>query len=503
MLAMDDVYNIIRQSRWEGLSARAIANLTGHSLKTVLKYIHMTDFSDFRLPKIHARRFVSLEGFTETIDAWMNEDLTVSRKQRHTKKRVFERLRDEKGYTGSYTTVKGYMRRKEEEQRFIERLAGDGALPLAHPKGWGQVDFGEFVYKDGQGKERKAHTLIVCFPYSNKAFAQLVPAQNLECFLEAMKRIFMYIGAVPRRLLFDNLKPAVSEIKKDGQRSLTQDFAKFVLHYGFEPAFCNPDSGNEKGSVEAKVKYIRSNALVPVPTITDFDKKNAELLEWCEKDAQRAHYKDERLIEDLWREEAGALLPLPVKDFPICHVEFLTVDKYGFVTYRRNKYGLPPRLHGREVMAKAFYDRIVFIYEDRKLAEYPRSYGKNEEVSDWAQYLDTLFKKPRGFEEARFYDSVPPPVRHFVTGLKGKERKLAFVLLREMVGDGHRDLCEKAVEMAAQKGRVDVDSVRQCYCVLANKSPLPEPLTLESALPSLNFRPNLASYDALTAGGRC
>ena len=106
-----------------------------------------------------------------------------------------------------------------------------------------------------------------------------------------MKRIFEYIGGIPIRLRFDNMTTAVAQVLKDGERVLTDGFTRFMLHYRFQADFCNPASGNEKGNVENKVGYNRRNAFVPVPVIASFDEFNERLWEWCEKDADRLHYK--------------------------------------------------------------------------------------------------------------------------------------------------------------------------------------------------------------------
>lgn len=494
---MDEVNLIKKEYFWKGKSARAVALMLGHSPRTVKKAIGMTDFSEVKLPHTEPRNYVNLKPLIETINTWLQEDVGRHCKQRHTAKRIYDRLRDEKGYTGSYSTVKCYVREKRREMQATRAMVEGGFLPLAHIKGWGQVDFGDFRYYDAEGNEHLGKELIVSFPYSNKAFVQFMPAENLECFIQGLKNIFEYIGGVPIRLLFDNLRIAVKDILDSGQRLLTERFCAFVLHYGFEDAYCAPQKGNQKGSVERKVSYIRSNTTVPYPTITDFKEKNKEMLAWCDKDAQREHYKKERPIEELWQEEVKVLQPLPEKDFPVYHIETLTVDKCGFVTFNGNRYGLPPNLHGQKVPAKVFYDHLEFIHNNVKIAEYPRLYSKNEEIGDWIQYLDTLAAKPGGFKFARFYEMVPDLVKRFVDAAHGDARKKAFLLMIEIVRDGNHELIERSIEMAINAGRLDVDTVRQCYYALAKKGTPPEPMTLKNSLPAINFSPDLAAYDAL------
>jgi transposase len=179
-----------------------------------------------------------------------------------------------------------------------------GYLPLEHALGSGQVDFGKHIYYDGSEKEQEGYALTISFPNSNKGYTQTFPSQNQECLLEGMKRIFEHIGGVPPMLRFDNMSTAVVQVLKGTDRILTDGFNRFMLHYRFHAEFCNPASGNEKGNVENKVGYSRRNAFVPVPTITSFDDFNESLWDWCEKDAQRPHYKKKLLIEELWEEDS-------------------------------------------------------------------------------------------------------------------------------------------------------------------------------------------------------
>lgn len=155
------------------------------------------------------------------------------------------------------------------------------------------------------------YELVMSFPYSDKAYAQVFPSQNQECLLTGMRRIFEYIGGVPARIRFDNMSTAVAQILDGTERRLTEGFTRFMLHYRFQADFCNPASGNEKGNVENKVGYIRRNALVSIPTIISFDEFNKYLFDWCEKDADRPHYLRGVTIQSLWEEEQLKLLKLP------------------------------------------------------------------------------------------------------------------------------------------------------------------------------------------------
>ena len=256
----------------EDLSLREIARRTQHSFSTVQKYAYQEDWSEDTLPNVAPEDYPILGAYIPYINEWMEADRKVPRKQRHTARRIYDRLCTEKGYTGSYSSVKRYVRKK----RSVMRTGQTGFLPIDHPAGWGQVDFGEFMYYDRDAAEQTGYALTISFPYSNKGFTQAFPSQNQECLLEGMKRIFEHIGGVPPRLRFDNMTTAVAQVLKDGERTLTDAFNRFMLHYRFQADFCNPASGNEKGNVENKVGYSRRNFFVPVPTITSFEEFKAK-----------------------------------------------------------------------------------------------------------------------------------------------------------------------------------------------------------------------------------
>ena len=132
----------------EEVSLREIARRTKLSFQTVQKYAYKEDWSEEKLPNLEAENYPSLVEYIPTIDEWMEADRKVPRKQRHTAMRVYHRLQEELGYGGSYSSVRRYMRKK----RMVMKLADQGYLPLAHPGGTGQVDFGESLYYDSSGR---------------------------------------------------------------------------------------------------------------------------------------------------------------------------------------------------------------------------------------------------------------------------------------------------------------------------------------------------------------
>lgn len=496
MLTMVQINYIKELYEREGLSLREISRRTKVSFQTVQKYAYQEDWSQEKLPSLEEDGYPALKEYIPSIDEWMEGDRKVPRKQRHTAMRIYHRLQEEKGYTGSYSSVRRYVNKK----KYVLKLAAEGCLPLAQTRGYGQVDFGECLYYDGQGQERKGWALTVSFPQSNKGYTQLYPAQNQECLLTGLQRVFEHIGGVPPRLKFDNLSAAVVKVLDGGERVLTDGFLRFKLHYRFEAEFCNPAAGNEKGNVENKVGYSRRNAFVPVPTITSMEEFNEQLWVWCEKDAERLHYKYKVPIQELWETDKESLLALPEHPFPVFRYETVTVNKCGLAAIDTNKYGLAPALAGHIVQAKVFFDRVEFYHDHRLVAQYRRSYGRNEELYDWTQYVGALLKKPGAVEHTRFFQRMPEQWQELLAHSRGRERKGALQLLSEIVKDGNAGLCNEALTLAAENGRTDPDSIRQCYYMIAKKEFRPEPLQLKGNAPKLHYDPDLMAYDGLTGG---
>lgn len=482
----------------EGLSLRKICKLTGYSFETVQKYAYKDDWNEDRQPNTEPGRHPVLGPYIPVIDEWLEADLKAPRKQRHTIKRIYDRLCKEHGYTGSYGAVKDYVNRKRPLLK--KSYAEAGTLPLAHATGSGQVDFGEFRYLDESGQEHIAYALTISFPYSNMGFTQAFPSQNQECLLEGMKRIFEHIGGVPPVLRFDNMSTAVARMKPGHDRDLTEGFSRFMLHYRFQAEFCNPASGNEKGNVENKVGYSRRNAFVPVPTITSFEEYNQGLWKWCGEDADREHYKRKVPIAELWKEDQHCLLNLPENPFQVFRYLTCSVRKDGFVTFETNRYGLSPELGEKKVQMKVFYDRLEFYYADTQVGGYRRSYGKREELMDWTRYLTTLSRKPGALEHTRFYDLIPDRMRNYLSESTGQERKSALQLLDEIVSEGNLSLCEDVMDLADENGRTDADSMRQYYYLVAKKEYRPSPMQFDSD-PGLHYNPDLTAYDGLMGGG--
>ena len=267
-----EIYGRIRRAVLvEGRSQRSVAREFGLARVTVRKLLGYSIPPGYRR-KEPAKR-PKLGPWVGVIEAILEEDKTKPAKQRHTAKRIFDRLRTEHAFTGGYTIVKDYVRAATLRRREM-------FVPLTHAAGTAQADFGEALVIVG-GEEQKAHFFAIDLPHSDDCFVMAFPAETTEAFLEGHIQAFAYFGGVPTSILYDNTKLAVVRILGDGTRQKTRAFAELQSHYLFAEKFGRPAKGNDKGNVEGLVGYARRNFLVPVPRFDSWEALNAYLLEQC------------------------------------------------------------------------------------------------------------------------------------------------------------------------------------------------------------------------------
>ena len=268
-------------------------------------------------------------------------------------------------------------------------------MPLYHPPGEAQVDFGHFSYINNSGDMVDALKLTVSFPYSNQAYCQIFGGENQQCLLQGMRNIFEHIGKVPNRILFDNLSSAVAHMGNGHNRTLTDGFERFMAHYKFEAAFCNGAAGWEKGNAENKVGYERRNMFVPIPTILDFNQFNQSLFIACEKDAKREHYAKKISIESLFQEDLQEMLTINPAVYEIFLLEPGKTDNYAKVTFDNKLYSSSPRYAKENVYVKASSDKVWILNDSYEvIMEHPRLYGNGLESMKWLPYIDLMSRRP-------------------------------------------------------------------------------------------------------------
>jgi len=506
MLTMDKIHNIRMCFYVKGEKISQIASEMNLDRKTVQKYV---DQKDFNLPEpkpsLGNRLCPKLDPFKPIVDQWLEEDKKAPRKQRHTAKRVFNRLRTEykDTFDCSYRTVAAYYAVKHNE---VFSGSKEGFLPLQHRPGEAQVDFGTAEFYEN-GKKHTGKYLEVSFPHSNMGFLQLNYGENMECLLEGLDAIFRHIGCVPEELWFDNTRTIVTQIIRGGGRKLTERFERFREHYGFRSVFTNPGEGHEKGNVENKVGYQRRNFLVPVPRFISLLEYNPHLLKLCEEDAQREHYRHNSSIAELFEQDIKHCLPLPQIPFELSGYTTANTNKWGrFYIYKGiHEYSVSPKHAEKTVNINLTSSQVIVLDETfREIVAHRRMYGDTKQQSmDWLPYLKQLSLRPRAMKYSGIYDIMPNSLKNFLSGCSNTEIGKVLKVLSDLTDKSGFECALTTVNQALTYGASDAESLNNLYRRLYSQVPELPPIPLGSNLPQVGqMGANLTAYDVFLEKGR-
>ncbi|MBZ4646468.1 MAG: Integrase catalytic region [Clostridia bacterium] len=498
MLTMTDIKYIKDLFEKKGLSLREITRVTGYNFRTVRKYIDQEDWSQ---PVVNRTREALIDKFKADIDGWLENDISAPRKQRHTAKRIFKKLKykynDE--FNLSYRTVARYVSQKK---KTLVQCA-QGYIPLDHPAGEAQADFGEAVFLEN-GIRYEGYYVTMSFPYSNGGYIQLFKGANIECLLQGIKDIFKHMGKVPTCIWFDNDKTIVKKILAHGERKVTEAFARFQMHYGFESNFCNPDSGHEKGHVENKVGYSRRNMLVPVPEFKDIREFNRQLLAECDEDMRREHYKKDLLINNLFEEDKRAMRAIPKAEYEIYRIEKVKADKYGKLNFDNRKYSSGPQYAQRELMIKADAFSVVIMDEQYNTVQiHDRLYGEQKESMKWGPYLELMSRRPTALKYTGFFRELPQTLQDYLKVCDYEQKKGALRLLVKMLKQSELDTAIEAFRFCIERGIKDLDSIWAKYYTMVCMHTQVQDILLNAETPAVApYTVDNAIYDNLLSG-RC
>jgi transposase len=437
------------------MSEREAARQFGLARETVRKMLRYAVPPGYRRQQ-PARR-PKLDAWVGVIDQILEDDKSRGKKQRHTAKRIFERLRDEHAYNGGYTIVKDYVRLRHLSQREM-------FVPLAHPPGDAQADFGEAMVVIG-GVERKAHYLAVDLPQSDDCFVMAFPAEMTEAFLEGHNHAFAYFGGVPRRILYDNTKLAVARILGDGTRTKTRAFSELQSHYLFAEKFGRPGKGNDKGKVEGLVGYARRNFMVPVPRHVTWEEFNEHLLAQCQQRRERKLRGHQQTIGERFEKDKEMLLPLPAARYEACEKRSTRVTSMSLVRYRANDYSVPVEWGHREVLVKGFVHEVVICAASEVIARHPRSYEREDMIFDPLHYLALLERKPNALDQAAPLAGWQLPdcfaqLRRLMEARLAKKGKREYVQVLRLLETFALPEVARAIEDALRLGAISFDAVK-------------------------------------------
>jgi len=478
----------------EGRSRREAARVFGLSRETVSKMCRFSAPPGYVRARPAAKP--KLDPLIGVIDAILEADSAAPVKQRHTAKRIFERLRDEHGYGGGYTVVKDYVRRQKARGR-------ETFVPLSHPPGHAQVDFGEAVAVIG-GVRQKIHFFCMDLPQSDSGFVKAYPRETTEAFLDGHVSAFEFYGGVPLSILYDNLKIAVAKICGDGKRERTRAFTELVSHYLFKDRFGRPGKGNDKGKVEGLVKFSRANFMTPIPVAASYEALNAMLADRCRKRLSERAGRHTETIGQRLAADLAALRRLPAVALEPCEKRIARVSSTALVRYRGNDYSVPTAYGFQAVLVKGFVDEVVILCDGAQVARHARSYGHGVFVYDPLHYLALIETKPGSLDQAAALQDwdLPPAfqhMRHLLEARMGNRGKREFIQILRLMEIASKEVVAAAVTDAIQLGAIGFDAVKQIVLARIERRPAKLNLTAYPYLPATEVRTTRAADYAMLA----
>jgi transposase len=444
--------------RWhfrEGMPIREIERRTGLSRNTIRRYLRAGMVEPrFKVPE----RASKLDPFAEKLSGWLRIEAGKSRKQKRTAKQMHADL-VALGYDGSYGRVAAFVRGWKADRQCEAQSSGRGTfVPLVFAPGEAfQFDWSEdcAVLGGERVKLQAAHTKL---SHSRAFIVRAYLLQTHEMLFDALTQAFRVLGGVPRRGIFDNMKTAVDRIGLGKARQVNARFAAMASHYLFEPEFCNPASGWEKGQVEKNVQDARRRLWQPLPSFPDLDALNAWLERRCiEQWGEIPHGFLPGTIADVQTDEVASLMPQgrPFDGF-VEHSK--RVSPTCLVHFERNRYSVPASFANRPVSVRIYPERIVIAAEGQVLCEHARIIERSHHlpgrtIYDWRHYLAVIQRKPGALRNGAPFAEMPEGFRRLQGHLLrrvGGDREMVEILALILQHDEQAVLC--AVELALDAG---------------------------------------------------
>lgn len=503
-----ELYERIRKdSRDEGLSVRALA---------AKHHVHRRNVREALVSAVPPERKVPVRDapvlgpWMMLVRAWLVADRSAPRKQRHTARRVYQRLVAEHSATVAESTVRAFVAEVNFE---LDNTLGVVCVPQTHGPGEeAEVDFGEFgAYVDG--------VLVKCWMFcmrlshSGRGFHVAFSHQAQEAFFEGHVLAFDYFGAVPHRVRYDNLKAAVIKVLLGRDRTENERFIALRSHYGFDSFYCIPgiEGAHEKGGVEGEVGRFRRRHLVPVPVVASMAELNELLAAGDRVDDERHIARRPSSVGVAAAGELASMRELPAEAFDAAAVLCAKVDTKGRVAVRQSFYSVPVGLARRRVTVRLGAQALEVVADGRVVARHVRSLHKGTEDLVLDHYLEILVRKPgalpgsTALAQARASGSFSATHERFWAEARrklgdgaGTRALIGVVLLQRRLAT---DAVIAAMGAALSVGSVDAEVVAIEARRLADRRRPAPVVPIGTGARDARPVPRLDSYDALLAAG--
>lgn len=420
---------------------REIARRTGLSRNTIKKYLRAgivePQFQSLDRPS-------KLDPFAEKLTGWLVAEQRKSRKERRTAKQMHADL-VQLGFEGSYERVATFVREWKGERQRATHTTGRGTfVPLVFQPGEAfQFDWSEdWAYVGGERiKLQVAHMKL---SHSRAFLVRAYLLQTHEMLFDAHWHGFRVFEGVPSRGIYDNMKTAVDRIGVGKKRDVNARFLSMTSHYVFEPEFCNPAAGWEKGQVEKNVRDARHRLWQVMPAFPDLEALNGWLEDRCKVLwAETAHGTLQGSIADIWQAEKLALMQLPIAFDGFVELS-KRVSPTCLITFDRNRYSVPASFANRPVSLHIYPDRLVIVAEGHMICTHERIIDRSHQpgrvIYDWRHYLAVVQRKPGALRNGAPFVEMPDAFRklqdQMLRNLGGDRDPLAHVNIRCRAANG-------------------------------------------------------------------
>jgi len=392
-----ELFEKIRRDReFDGLSTHALARRYGVHRRTVRQALESAVPPERKRPE--GRPAPALGPWREWIDQILIADREAPRKQRHTAKRIADRLAEEQGVVVAGSTMRDHVRQRRRELG----LAAEAFCEQVHDPGMtAEVDWGEATVSLA-GTLTVVGLFLMRSCFSGACFVMAFESQCQQAFFEGHVHALSWFSGVFATIRYDNLAAAAKKTLKGRNRVENERFVALRSHYLYESWFTlvGIEGAHEKGGVEGEVGRFRRNHLVPVAEVADLAQLDDRLLACCVRDLDRTIAGRSQTVGARLSREIEMLRPLPAAAFPTWEQSTHRVNQKAMITVRRNHYSVPVRLAGTKVSARVGAREIEVLADGQSVATHPRLRGSQLRSARPDHYLELLKNKPGALEHS-------------------------------------------------------------------------------------------------------
>jgi len=364
MIGYETYCKIVQLHQHHRLKPTQIARMLSLDVRTV---VHWLEEGTYR-PRQTPRRASKLDSYKPQILRWLEG-------YQYTGVQILQRLREE-GYDGGSTILNDYISKIRPR-----KLKAYLTLSFA-PGECAQVDWGQYGSVPVGSTQRRLSFFVMVLCYSRMMYVEFTVSQSMEHFLACHQNAFNFFGAVPEKVMVDNLKSAVIRRLIGQAPVFNPRYLDMANHFGFKIKACGVGKGNEKGRVENAVGYVKKNFLGGLD-IPDFSAVNPAAREWLDTVANvRVHGATRKKPVEMFRTEKSAMRPLPERPYEVAVTRPTRATNRFRVVLDTNRYSVPAEYAGQRLMLKAYPERICIYHNDKLIAQHPRSHERHQDFED-------------------------------------------------------------------------------------------------------------------------